>query len=75
MDKAVVQHCPGLISLWPPNTADGYQACSLLEFFLFVGRELCANKYTIIVLLRQVMSVHDTVTWRSYNLIILVHRA
>ena len=71
MDKPVVQHCPGLISPWPPNTADGYQACSLVEFFLFVGREL----YTIIVLLRHVMSVHDTVTWRSYNLIILVHRA
>ena len=48
MDKAVVQHCPGLISLWPANTADGYQACSLLDnFFLFVGRELCTNKVTL----------------------------
>ena len=75
MDKAVVQHCPGLISPWPANTADGYQACSLLAFFLFVGRELCTNKYTIIILLRHVMSVRDTVTWRSYYLIILVYNA
>ena len=42
MDKAVVQHCPGLISPWPANTADGYQACSLLEFFcMYVCMYVC----------------------------------